>query len=150
MNMSAMKTVTTALVAATAVLALSACEVPEDTGSSGSGTSKVEKAENFTPAQTNAIQAAENYLDTGMGFSRHGLVEQLTSEAGSGFKKKDAVFAVKQIKPNWNKQAVQAAKNYQDTGMGLSRDGMLEQLTSKVGSGFTPAQAEFAVNRLGL
>lgn len=96
------------------------------------------------------ISAAENYLDTGIGYSRQGLIEQLSSKAGSGFKRKDAVFAVNQIKPNWNKQAVQAAKNYMDTGIGYSRDGLIDQLSSKAGSGFTRAQAEFAVNKVGL
>ena len=143
--------VTTSLVAVAAALDLSACEMAETTnGDSGGSASSSEKSDNFTPAQKNAIQAAENYLDTGMGFSRDGLIKQLTSKMGSGFKRPDAVFAVKQIKPNWNKQAVLAAKNYQETGMGFSRDGMLRQLTAKVGSGFTQAQAEFAVNKLGL
>lgn len=146
------KTISTALVIATAVAALSACEVEapaDDKSGSGSGSSS-EKVDNFTPAQKNAIQAAENYLDTGMRFSRFGLIRQLTAEVGSGFKKNDAVFAINQIKPNWNKQAVAAAKNYQDTGMGFSRDGLIRQLTAKVGSGFTQEQAEFAVNKLGL
>ena len=138
------------LIAATTIL--SACAVEEAaTDAAGGGSAAAgEKAENFTLAQKNAVQAAENYLDTGMGFSRHGLIQQLTSEAGSGFKRADAVFAVKQVAPNWKKQAVMAAQNYQDTGMGFSRDGMIQQLTSKAGSGFTPEQAEFAVDKLGL
>jgi hypothetical protein len=144
----------TALVTLATVAALSACEVEEpasDGAGGGSGSSSSSnKADNFTVSQKSAIQAAENYLDTGMGYSRNGLIEQLTSKMGSGFKRADAVFAIKQIKPNWNKQAVMAAKNYMETGMGYSRDGLLEQLTSKMGSGFTQAQAEFAVNKVGL
>src|SRR5689334_12349778 len=38
----------------------------------------------FTASQENAIQTAENYLDT-MPFSRLGLIRQLSSKAGSGF-----------------------------------------------------------------
>ena len=149
--MFAVKKHVAALVVVLTALALSACEV-EDTSNNtgGSDSSSSSRDSNYTVAQKNAISAAENYLDLGTGFSRFGLIKQLTAKVGSGFKRRDAVFAVNHIKVNWNKQAVMAAKNYLDLGTGFSRDGLIKQLTSKVGSGFTQAQAEFAAHKVGL
>lgn len=103
-----------------------------------------------TPAQKQALAAAQNYLDTGMGFSEAGLVKQLSSEYGSGFEAADAQWAVAHVGADWNAEAVKAAQNYIDTGMGFSRAGMIQQLTSEYGSQFTQAQAEHAVTQLGL
>jgi cytoskeletal protein RodZ len=47
-------------------------------------------------------------------------------------------------------QAVDAAQNYLALGQGFSYQGLLRQLTSSSGSGFTQAQAEYAVNKVGL
>lgn len=85
----------------------------------------------------------------GSGFSQAGLVQQLTSSAGDGFPKADAEFAVSYLKPDWNAQAVEAAKGYMSMG-GFSRAGLIEQLTSSAGDGFTRAQAEYAANKVGL
>ena len=68
-----MNKILTAMTTLALALALSACEVPEDTtssGASGSSSTKEKKEASFTPAQEQAISAAENYLDSGMGFSR--------------------------------------------------------------------------------
>jgi len=131
---------------------LSACEVPEDeaSDSGGSATSAEKpKGEDFTTAQENAIRSAKAYLDLGTGFSRAGLIQQLTSKAGDGYKKADAVFAVDHIKVDYNEQAVLAAKAYLDIS-GFSRDGLIQQLSSKAGSQFTQAQAEYAADKVGL
>ena len=61
----------------------------------------------------------------------------------------DAVFAVDHIKVDWNQQAVLSAKNYLKVS-GFSRSGLIEQLSSKAGSGFTMAQATYAANKVGL
>jgi hypothetical protein len=96
------KTLATALVAVTAVAALSACEVPE-TSTAGTGSkdhpvkSKPGKAApDFTVAQENAIESAQSYLDMS-GFSRAGLIHQLTSKAGDGFTPKQATYAVNKV-----------------------------------------------------
>ena len=102
----------------------------------------------YTVAQKNAIKAAQNYLDLS-GFSRAGLIEQLSSKAGDGFKRADAVFAVNHVKADWNKEAVQAAKAYLDTGS-FSRRALIEQLSSSYGDRFTRAQAVYAANKVGL
>jgi Host cell surface-exposed lipoprotein len=47
---------------------------------------------------------------------------------------------------NWNEEAVEAAKGYLDTGS-FSRNGLIQQLSSSYGDGFTRAQAVYAVNK---
>jgi hypothetical protein len=102
----------------------------------------------MTVSQDQAIQSAESYLDMG-GFSKAGLIQQLSSSAGEGFPKKDAIFAVNHINVNWNEQAVESAKSYMEMG-GFSRASLIEQLESNAGEGFTHAQALYAVNKVGL
>jgi hypothetical protein len=102
----------------------------------------------MTESQKSAVDAAKNYLAIGTGFSRAGLIEQLTSSAGSGFPEADAIFAVDHLHVNWNEQAVVAAKNYMSSIGGFSRAGLIQQLTSSAGSKFTNAQAVYAVNQV--
>jgi hypothetical protein len=102
----------------------------------------------MTIAQQQAVDAAEGYLSMGEGFSQQGLLNQLTSSAGNGFSNSDAEFAVNYLNPNWDQQAVDAAKGYLSIGQGFSQQGLLQQLTSSAGSGFTEAQAEYAINYL--
>jgi len=146
------KTIVTAVVAAAAAAALSACNVDTTTTGTGSKAHPVKHqtadAPDFTVAQENAIESAQSYLDMS-GFSRAGLIQQLTSKMGEGFKAKDAVFAVNHIKVDWNKEAVESAKTYLDMSS-FSRAGLIQQLTSKAGDQFTPAQATYAANHVGL
>jgi hypothetical protein len=102
----------------------------------------------MTVSQENAIESAESYLDLG-GFSKKGLIDQLSSKFGDGFPEKDAIFAVNHVDVDWNKEAVEAAKSYLDLG-GFSRQGLIGQLTSPNGDQFTKAQAVYAVNQVGL
>jgi hypothetical protein len=99
----------------------------------------------LTTAQENAIEAAESYLDFG-GFSRQGLIDQLTSDHGEGFRKKDAEFAVDYLDVNWKKEAVESAESYLETGS-FSLDGLIEQLESEYGDQFTHAQAVYGAKR---
>lgn len=132
------------LVAASVVLAtLSACEVDTGSGTGSSGNNP-----DYTTAQQNAIESAQSYVDMS-GFSRDGLIQQLTSKAGEGFKKPDAVFAVNHIKVDWNKEAVEAAEAYLASSS-FSRAGLIQQLSSKAGEQFTHAQAVYAANKVGL
>lgn len=98
-----------------------------------------------TTAQMNALQSAQSYLSMGSGFSEKGLLGQLTSTAADGYSKADAEWAVKNSGADWNAQALEAAKGYLDSGGGMSEKGLLDQLTSSAGSGFTQAQAEYAI-----
>jgi hypothetical protein len=106
-------------------------------------------APSMTAAQQQAVDAAQGYLDLGSGFSEAGLIKQLTSSYGSGFAMADAEFAVSYLHPDWNAQAVEAAKGYMKLG-GFSRERLLQQLTSPYGGQFTQAQATYAVNAVGL
>jgi hypothetical protein len=101
-----------------------------------------------TAGQENARRSAENYLDT-MAFSRKGLIGQLSSSAGDGYARADAIYAVNHIDVNWNEQAAKSARNYLDT-MPFSRQGLIEQLSSDAGDGYTYAQALYGVNQTGL
>ena len=49
-------------------------------------------------------------------------------------------------KADWNKQAAASAQSYLDMS-GYSRDGLIDQL---VFEGYTRAQAEYGVNKVGL
>jgi hypothetical protein len=158
------KIITIALVAATAVAVLSACKVEENSAAgttndpvvtaTGAGTAapaaktEAPSKPEYTVAQQQAIQSAESYVAMS-GFSRAGLIGQLSSKAGEGFERADAVFAVNHIKVDWNKEAVESAKQYLEMG-GFSRSGLIQQLSSKAGDQYTPAQAEYAVNKAGL
>lgn len=104
----------------------------------------------MTTAQENAYESAKAYIET-MAFSRRGLIDQLTSEYGDNYKKKDAVFAVnllqKNKEVNWKDEAVEAAKAYLDT-QSFSEEGLVDQLTSEYGDKFTEKQARYAVNKV--
>jgi hypothetical protein len=102
----------------------------------------------MTVAQQQAVDAAQGYLSEGQGFSAQGLEDQLTSSAGDGFPKSDAKYAISSLHPDWNAQAVDAAQGYLGGGQGFSAQGLLQQLTSSAGSGFTEAQARYAINFL--
>lgn len=161
------KVITGALVATAAIATLSGCKVDTTTNAAGltheyatsstntndtstdtGSANSAPAAPQYTVAQQNAIEAAQSYLDM-QGFSRAGLIGQLTSKAGDGFKRADAVFAVNHIKVNWNKEAVEAAKSYLEMG-GFSRASLIDQLSSPAGDQFTLAQAQYAANHVGL
>jgi len=114
--------------------------------SSAPSTSAAPAGPSMTGSQQQAVDAATGYLSDGQGFSAQGLLGQLTSSAGNGFSQSDAEFAINYLNPNWDQQAVDAANGYLSGGQGFSEQGLLQQLTSSAGSGFTEAQAEYAIN----
>ncbi len=101
-----------------------------------------------TAAQMNALRSAEDYLSF-KGFSKAGLINQLSSEYGDGYAKADATWAVEHLDVNWNEQAVRVAQSYLDM-KGFSRNGLIDQLTSEYGEQFTVKQATYAANKVGL
>lgn len=103
----------------------------------------------LTLSEQNAIQAAQNYLSMGEGFSRTGLIQQLSSSAGDGYTQGVATFAVDELKVNWNAQAVLAAKAYLQTST-FSCTELVQQLDSAAGSQFTVAQAEYGAKQVGI
>lgn len=106
----------------------------------------------LTSSQRNAVRAGETYLDM-MGMSKQGLIRQLSSDAGDGFSVEDATVAVNHIEQqgdvDWNEEAVQAGQTYLDM-MGMSRSGLIQQLTSDAGDQFTLEQATYAADQLGV
>jgi hypothetical protein len=102
----------------------------------------------MTVAQEEALEAAESYLDSGH-FSKKGLFDQLTSEYGEGFAKKDVTFALNHVKADYNAEAREAAESYLDSGH-FSHNSLMDQLTSEYGEQFTEAQAAQAVKSVGL
>lgn len=97
--------------------------------------------------QANAARGAQQYLDM-TGFSRRGLIEQLSSDAGNGYSVTDATAAVDSLKVDWNEQAARSAKQYLDM-TGFSCNGLIEQLSSDAGSKYTKAQARYGAEQLG-
>jgi hypothetical protein len=97
-----------------------------------------------------ALSAANGYLKSGMGFSEQSLTGQLTSSAGNQFTADQAAYAVANSGADWNAQAVDAAKGYVSSGMGFSRQSLIDQLSSSAGNQFTPDQAAAAATAVGL
>ncbi len=102
----------------------------------------------LTLAQEQAIGSAKSYLELS-GFSRNGLIKQLSSNYGEGYSKADAVFAVDYLRVNWNEQAVRSAKAYLEMTH-FSRAGLIQQLSSAYGDEYTLAQATYAADHVGL
>ena len=102
----------------------------------------------LTKSQEQAIGSAKSYLEF-TAFSRKGLIRQLSSDAGDGYSKADATYAVDHIEVNWNEQAAKSAKSYLDMTH-FSRKGLIQQLESSAGDGYTHAQAVYGVNKAGL
>jgi len=102
---------------------------------------KETKYDKLSDEQQEAYGAAQSYLDSS-GFSKDGLIDQLSSEYGSDFAKKDAKKAVDALDVDWNKQAVRAAKSYRESGH-FSTNGLIEQLESDYGSQFTHSEAVY-------
>jgi hypothetical protein len=147
-----LKRITLAGLMAVLTLSVGACTAEEMAAESESKKNRSSKANkksdepDMTSAQKNAVGSAQNYLDLS-GFSKRGLIQQLSSSAGDGYARKDAVFAVNHLSPDWNKEAVQSAKNYLDISP-MSKTALIEQLSSSAGDGFTRAQAEYAANKV--
>jgi len=102
-------------------------------------------AESLTGPQNNAVRAAKNYLSF-LGFSRDGLIHQLSSDAGDGYNVTDATIAVDSLNINWNKQAVRSAKNYLSFS-GFSCKGLINQLSSSAGDKYTDSQANYGARQ---
>ena len=98
----------------------------------------------LTASQANALRSAKNYL-TISGFSRQGLIDQLSSEYGNKYSVADATLAVESLNADWNEQARRKAASYLEM-MGYSRQGLIDQLSSEYGDKFTVEQATFGVD----
>lgn len=104
-------------------------------------------ADTLTGPQRNARRNATEFLSM-TGFSREGLIEQLSSEYGSGYAVADATAAVDSLDVDWNEQAVRSAQSFLEM-TGFSCNGLIEQLSADAGSKFTRAQAEYGAAQAG-
>lgn len=98
-------------------------------------------AGDLTGPQKNAVRSAKQYLSMA-GFSRNGLIHQLSSDSGEGFDVSDATIAVDSMNIDWNQQAVRSAKQYLNM-MGFSCKGLIKQLSSSAGEKYTVDQATY-------
>jgi hypothetical protein len=104
-------------------------------------------ADNLTGPQKNAVRSAEQYLSF-TGFSRNGLIDQLSSDYGDGYNVNDATIAIDSLRVDWNKQAVRSAKQYLNL-QGFSCKGLIEQLSSSYGDKYTVDQATYGAQQAG-
>ena len=101
----------------------------------------------LTGPQQNAVRSAEQYLSMS-GFSRNGLINQLSSSYGDNYAKSDATVAVDSLNVDWNEQASRSAKQYLDMS-GFSCQGLIEQLSSDAGDKYTVSQATYGAKQAG-
>lgn len=101
----------------------------------------------LTPPQMNAVRSAEQYLSM-QGFSRDGLIEQLSSSAGDGYSEADATAAVDSLSVDWNENAAKSARQYLSM-QGFSCSGLIEQLSSRAGDKYTVEQATYGARQAG-
>jgi Host cell surface-exposed lipoprotein/Short C-terminal domain len=101
----------------------------------------------LTAAQRNATRSAQSYLKIS-GFSRRGLIDQLSSEHGDRFSSGDATVAVDSLNIDWNTQAERSAAAYLKIS-GFSCRGLIEQLSSQHGDKYTVEQATNGAKQAG-
>jgi Host cell surface-exposed lipoprotein len=101
----------------------------------------------LTFAQENAARTARQYIEMS-GFSRSGLIAQLSSDAGDGYSLADATAAVASLDVDWNDQAARSAKQYLQM-TGFSCKGLIQQLSSSAGDKYTADQAAYGAKQAG-
>lgn len=107
---------------------------------------------NMDVATKNAYRSAQSYLRM-QGFSKQGLIDQLSSEYADGYTVEQATAAVQALEDagevDWNEQAVRSGQSYLNM-MGFSRQGLIDQLSSEYADKYTVEQATYAADQLGL
>ncbi len=104
-------------------------------------------AQSLSGPQKNAVRSANGYLRMA-GFSRNGLIDQLSSSYGDGYSVADATAAVDSLSVNWKEQAVRSAQQYLKMS-GFSCKGLINQLSSDAGEKFTVDQATYGAQQAG-
>jgi hypothetical protein len=146
------------LVALAATSLISSCDggaakPTENVGVDGSTSEKTEAIKeetgrkNLTAPQKNAVRSAEQYLRM-TGFSRDGLIQQLSSDAGDGYSVSDATAAVDSLSVDWNENAARSARQYLNMS-GFSCKGLIQQLSSSAGDKYTVEQATYGARQAG-
>lgn len=110
-------------------------------------TPAAEATPKLTGPQKNAVRSARQYLSM-TGFSRDGLIAQLSSEFGDGYAVADATAAVDSLDVDWNENAARSARQYLNM-TGFSCNGLVEQLSSDAGDKYTQSQARYGAQAAG-
>ena len=120
---------------------------PAEAASTSEPVAAAEKSPSLTGPQRNAVRSARQYLNM-TGFSRDGLIEQLSSSFGDGYDVADATAAVDSLDVDWNENAARSAAQYLSMS-GFSCDGLVEQLSSSAGDKYTESQARYGAQKAG-
>jgi len=107
----------------------------------------VEQGPVLTGPQENALRSAKQYLSM-QGFSKKGLIQQLSTDAGEGYDVADATAAVNSLDVDWNEQAVRSAKQYLSM-QGFSCKGLIQQLSSSAGEKYSVSEATYGAKQAG-
>lgn len=121
---------------------------PSPASSSKAPSTQPAPESNLTRAQRNAVRSAETYLAIS-GFSRQGLIGQLSSEFGDRYSVGDATAAVDSLTVDWNTQAARSAAAYLAIS-GFSCQGLINQLSSQHGDKYTVSQATYGATQAGI
>ena len=116
-------------------------------GSTAETVNQEAEGDSLTGPQRNALRSAKQYLSMS-GFSRDGLIGQLSSDAGDGYSVADATAAVDSLDVDWNENAAKSAAQYLNMS-GFSCQGLIEQLSSDAGDKYTVEQATFGARQAG-
>lgn len=106
------------------------------------------RAQDLTVSQSNAVRSAKQYLSFS-GFSRIGLIRQLSSDAGDGYDATDAAVAVDSLNIDWNMEATRSARQYLNFS-GFSCKGLIKQLSANAGDNYTTEQATYGAKQTGI
>lgn len=106
-----------------------------------------EEVSTLSRPQKNAVRSARQYLSMS-GFSRDGLITQLSSSAGDGYDVADATAAVDSLGVDWNENATKSARQYLSMS-GFSCQGLIEQLSSSAGDKYTVSEATYGAQQAG-
>lgn len=120
-------------------------DVDEAASSANQGVMEENGRANLTASQRNAVRSAEQYLSIS-GFSRRGLIDQLSSDAGEGYSVSDATAAVDSLSVDWNENAARSARQYLSIS-GFSCKGLIQQLSASAGDKYTVEQATYGARQ---
>lgn len=104
-----------------------------------------EAAPEFPPQVAQARDSAQSYLQF-KGFSRDGLISQLSSNYADDYPKDVATQAVDSLTVDWNEQATKSAQDYLNL-KSFSCSGLISQLSSSYADHFTKAQATYGAHQ---
>lgn len=121
---------------------------PEDQPGEAPVTKKSDNTPSLTVSQQNAVRSARSYISFS-GFSRQGLIDQLSSEYGDKYPIEDATIAVDSLNIDYNEQAEKSAGSYLEFS-GFSCQGLIDQLSSPYGDKYTLEQAQHGAKAAGV